>query len=471
MLLAVSALFPEEGINIAGDIQLKFTSPEQILGKDTVVYADISGLLADYVTTDGEENIVAKEVEEIDSLSEDQTSPIPVLNSDSIRKKVYPLAFPDKKPNLLFPLYLQLDKASRGESSLRIIHYGDSQIENDRMTSLLRLRLQKAFGGYGCGLVSAIPLYSGNPAYTENWEGGWERFTIFGRRDPSVEHNSYGVMGAFTALPDHQDGEKSMLEFLFPTGKRAARFDRVKMYIHSYADSSLVRFCVNDTIKDSLQITGGGFQVLSFSPPEKAHKLDMSFTLPAGGRIYGLSFESKKGVLVDNVAMRGSSGLIFSRMDSTLLRNMYRDMKVNLIILQFGGNVIPYIDDPSFYKRAFKRELLYLKKLCPDVPFIIIGPSDMSDKIDGKYVTAKNVEPVRNALREAALETGCAFWDMYEAMGGQNSMPSFVITDPPLAVTDYVHFTLRGANLMSEMFFNALMEDYNRYLASINRND
>ena len=36
---------------------------------------------------------------------------------------------------------------------VRIVHYGDSQIEGDRMTEYLRYRLQKKFGGCGVGTV------------------------------------------------------------------------------------------------------------------------------------------------------------------------------------------------------------------------------------------------------------------------------------------------------------------------------
>jgi hypothetical protein len=80
-------------------------------------------------------------------------------------------------------------------------------------------------------------------------------------------------------------------------------------------------------------------------------------------------------------------------------------------------------------------------------------------------VTYPGIEPVRDALRSAALESGFAFWDLYEAMGGYNSMPSFVHTDPPLASTDYVHFTDLGVNLVAEMFYNALMLEYREYTA------
>ena len=50
--------------------------------------------------------------------------------------------------------------------------------------------------------------------------------------------------------------------------------------------------------------------------------------------------------------------------------------------------------------------------------------------------------------------------------GDINSMPSFVHADPPLARTDYVHFTQLGINLMAEIFYNALMLEYNNYLST-----
>jgi hypothetical protein len=48
-------------------------------------------------------------------------------------------------------------------------------------------------------------------------------------------------------------------------------------------------------------------------------------------------------------------------------------------------------------------------------------------------------------------------------MGGQNSMPSWVFADPPLASEDFVHFNTRGARTIGALFYNAFILDYNRY--------
>jgi hypothetical protein len=47
-------------------------------------------------------------------------------------------------------------------------------------------------------------------------------------------------------------------------------------------------------------------------------------------------------------------------------------------------------------------------------------------------------------LRKMAHEEQIAYWSMYNAMGGENSMVKWV--EIGLAGSDYVHFTRSGAN-------------------------
>ena len=48
------------------------------------------------------------------------------------------------------------------------------------------------------------------------------------------------------------------------------------------------------------------------------------------------------GIQFDNAAMRGCSGTIFTNINSESLRNYYTQNSVPLIIMQFGGNRVPY---------------------------------------------------------------------------------------------------------------------------------
>ena len=60
-------------------------------------------------------------------------------------------------------------------------------------------------------------------------------------------------------------------------------------------------------------------------------------------------------------------------------------------------------------------------------------------------------------MKEAALESGCCFWDLYEAMGGENSMSAWV--KEGLAQKDYTHFSYKGAQYVGEMLFNAIQDE------------
>jgi lysophospholipase L1-like esterase len=185
--------------------------------------------------------------------------------------------------------------------------------------------------------------------------------------------------------------------------------------------------------------------------------------------IYGIALDDMTGIAVDNIPLRGSSGADFTKTDLAFLRTMYQKINAKLIIMQFGVNLVPYIrDDYSYYEKQFYKQLKTLKSLRPDINIIVIGVSDMSRKHRGRLESYPNIEKIREAQKNAAFKAGCAFWDMYEAMGGNNSMPAWVNNNPPLARTDYTHFTWKGSVVISKMFYEALMHDYKEYLKNEN---
>jgi hypothetical protein len=210
------------------------------------------------------------------------------------------------------------------------------------------------------------------------------------------------------------------------------------------------------------------FRAKSWTFEDSPDQLELRFTSSCSPDFYGIAMDDDRGLAVDNVAMRGSAGLFFTRLDGDMLKEMYDELQVELLILQFGGNVIPWISNNHLiYENWFYRELSRLKSLMPDLPIIVIGVADMSLKERDVYKTYPNLEQVRDALRNAAFKADCAFWDLYSAMGGENSMPSWVFAQPSLATSDFVHFNERGARVLAEMFYNAFMDDYNAYVRSL----
>ncbi|MEG2071244.1 MAG: hypothetical protein RR034_07715, partial [Bacteroidales bacterium] len=69
---------------------------------------------------------------------------------------------------------------------------------------------------------------------------------------------------------------------------------------------------------------------------------------------------------------------------------------------------------------------------------------------------------VVKALKEAALENGAAYWDIFEVMGGKSSMIAWVQNG--LAGSDYIHFTPSGANKVGKNLSNSFATLYDFYI-------
>jgi len=203
------------------------------------------------------------------------------------------------------------------------------------------------------------------------------------------------------------------------------------------------------------------FGVIRWKFDAPVNDIMVQFRYTESPEIYGMAFDNTSGIAVDNISLRGCAGLIFTSMDPQLLRKMYKELNVKLFILQFGGNVVPYIaDNYRYYEKWYYRQIVRLKELCPEASVLVIGIADMSVKNGERFESYPNLDHVNLAIRSAAFRAGAAFWDMQKAMGGKNSMPAWVNADPPLATSDYVHFTKKGSVVMAQMLYNAFIYEY-----------
>lgn len=459
ILCGILFVFPDEGIQI-GNTTIEFPSYN------------------DYFVANTDENEPNKK-----DLTElfDSTVVISEIDSAIIKHKLDSLhqyrktiqVTNNAKP-ALHRFFDALDNAQN--KKVRIMHYGDSQIEADRITAYFRNELQSKFGGYGVGLFSVIdvaPKMSVNISYSDNWK----RYSGFGQKDPEVKHNKYGALLSFcryapipnvTTLEDTTTYH-AWIKLLKPRASfgKTKSYQQLQLFLsNTHSAVNYVILADNVVVKNGTIDANTPFEVLTTHFNTTPEEITISFDGKDSPNILGLSLEGTTGVVADNIALRGSSGTVFSQLDKTMLSNMYANLNPNLIILEFGGNVMPYIKDEQGakeYGNWFKSQISFLKRLNPNAAFIVIGPGDMSIKEKTEYVTYPNLEFVRDALRDAALSTNCLFWDMYEVMGGKNSMPNWVNAQPPLAATDYIHFSPLGARKIGEEFYTNLMNMYKEY--------
>ena len=384
---------------------------------------------------------------------------------DSVQKKPQPIIPDVSTPHndsraYLIAFYAALDSAT--SMPVRVVHYGDSQIEEDRITNILREQWQKEYGGGGVGL---IPLHQTIPTRSiRQWisidnkvqsiQGGPKRYLVYGPRSMRLEGDEYGVMGQVAVMNSTLvAASENIVMNIEPIDKKRKPhnyFNRLRVLTDSIEGYVLTK----DT---TLHHTTKSYTTLHYTLPDSCERCEIH--LKGKGYVYGVSLETPTGVIVDNIPMRGCSGNIFTKIDSTQLSNFYRETNTRLIILQFGGNMIPQTENPStisgYVLSTMRQQIRYIRACAPQASILFVGPSDMSTSIDGQMTTYPLLPYMDKLLKKMATEEQIAYWSMYEAMGGKDSMVRWV--ENGLAGSDYVHFTRSGANKMGKTLYEWLM--------------
>ena len=454
LLGAFCLVVPDGGWHI-GRWHLRFPTLAQALDMDTK--GDELSMMNDSLLAKLEtlgvlpsDSVVAEDSIAVqDSIPPKAQPVIPEVNVSNTDSRAYLAAF-----------YAALDSVST--MPVRVVHYGDSQIEEDRITNVLRERWQKAYGGGGVGL---LPLHQTIPTRSmRQWlsmdgvvqtvQGGPKRYLVYGPRSMRLDNDDYGVMGQVAVMDSTLvAGSEDVVMCIEPIDKKRQGhnyFNRVRVLTDSVDGYILAQ----DTM---LSPTPDTRHPLLFTLPDSTTKCEIH--LQGKGKVYGVSLETPTGVIVDNIPMRGCSGNIFTKIDSTQLSDFYRETNTRLIILQFGGNMIPQTENAStisgYVRSTLRQQVRYLRACAPEAAILFIGPSDMSTNIDGQMSTYPLVPYMDKLLKKMAAEEQIAYWSMYDAMGGKDSMVRWV--ENGLAGSDYVHFTRAGANNIGKKLYNWLM--------------
>ncbi len=446
LLAAICAVFPQDGVQI-GTKTFKFPSLNEVFAVEQESTIDINAnveLLKAQTDVSGKNSI-------LDSLS---------FYRNYVRNNVARIYFPKDNYKYYDTLFAVFERAKTENKTVHILHYGDSQIEMDRITSLFRHELQQKFGGQGVGMLPAIQTI---PTFTvrQTYSGALSRYVVYGdTSQPRASHKRYGLLANLGQVCGQANVSVSAYN-TERTYRNTQNFSRVVLLLGNNGNNFSAT-CMGK--QRSIASAYKGVSRLEWTSDKPINKTTVS--LNGTAEIYALSVEGTSGVCVTNVPMRGCSGTIFTRMDSSTLANAYQTMNVKLIILQYGGNMMPQINSQKAidaYMERLAKQIKFIQHCNPQAKILFIGPSDMSKRINGKMQTYPYLPDMNEALKKTALANGAAYWDMFHVMGGENSMVSWVKHSPAWAGGDYVHFTEKGANEIAQILANSFLTHYEFY--------
>ncbi|MEO6804367.1 MAG: GDSL-type esterase/lipase family protein, partial [Granulicella sp.] len=343
-----------------------------------------------------------------------------------------------------------------------ILHYGDSPTTADLITGDVRALLQKRFGDGGHGyLLIAKPWAWYGHRDTDISGHGWNISTAVGK----MRAESYGVGGAnfqgTTGAASHitlKDAAQSAMELSFL----------------AQPDGGTVLVTANDDSGDNQPLatvnTASDFR----------HPAWQIIPLPAGTRsvdikagtghveLFGETFEKPRGVLYNSLGLNGASTTVLSRgfNADTWAAELQHDAPA-LVVINYGTNESSF---GSFVDKQYEGELRTaiqrIRKALPNVSILVMSPMDRGERsgID-EINTMATIPRIVAIQKRVAFDTHCAFFDTFDAMGGDGTMSRWYAGKPRLVAGDLIHPTPQGAFIIAQIFVKNLNAGYDSYTA------
>lgn len=342
-------------------------------------------------------------------------------------------------------------------AQVRIVHLGDSHVAADSMTGALRRDLQDRYGDGGPGLVvpgSPWPRYRRHGVET-----GGEGWTATRITRATPEEGPIGLTGV--VMSASEPGARAWVESRADgLGTRASV---VELHYLRAPGGGRLQVQIDGAVRANLTTASNRVEPAFWTTEldDGRHRVEL---VAAGGgtvRVLGLSMTRTAGVVYDALGVNGARFAHWGRADEALVTAELRRDPPALLLTSFGTNETDDDATAEAHRQAFLGTLGMLRRAAPQASCLVLGPPDRAERTIVRrrrvWQTTAALAPIIAAERQAALESGCAFWNTFAAMGGRGTMRRWAVLDPPLAGDDRVHLTSSGYRLVADALASALL--------------
>ncbi len=337
-----------------------------------------------------------------------------------------------------------------------ILHYGDSPTTADLITGDARTLLQQRFGdaGPGFNLIAKPWAWYGHRGITMS-DHGWKSMTGVG----SMRQSTYGLGGATLVggpdatstlkLADHNLTAADLQFLTTPSGGS----------VTISADGNPLAIISTAGPADT-----PGSRLIPLPPGTSSLSLSVS-----GGTVKVAGIDLRRGdsgVLYDSLGLNGASTTVISRTFAPAAwAAELQHAAPSLVIINYGTNESTFA---SFVSKQYEPELrLAIAKLraaTPDVPILIMSPMDRGERGGLNEIhTMSTIPEIISIQKRVAADLHCAFFDTFNAMGGDGTMSRWTSTKPRLVTADLIHPTPQGALIVAQQLIANLDLGYARW--------
>jgi len=350
---------------------------------------------------------------------------------------------------------------SRG---VNIWHVGGSHVQADFFSHRMRSNFTDMQPG-NIGVRGILfPFGMANTNWNHNYRMEYTGTWTAGRNIQRDAAFDFGISGIAASTTD----SLATLTLVLNVGMTPSwQFNRLRLM--GYASSEAVKPMA--TIEAEVDSVFGGW-VLPLG--EMCDSVTVRFRIPQGETF------TLTGLIPENdlVGISYYSSGINGAAVPTWLRCscLSRDLGLvhpDLVVFAIGVNdaAVPYGDfNAESFKAGYRQLIRMVERVSPGCAYIFITNNDTYRRESRRVKRAnRNATLVQRAFYELAAEYGGAVWDVFDFMGGLDSSPRW--RDAGLMTTDLIHFTRTGYELLGDLLYNALIEDYMNVVMTELRNN
>ena len=368
---------------------------------------------------------------------------------------------PILEPNLIDPhdalraFYLSLWRTELGAPGAitRVLHYGDSPVTADSITADVRSLLQQHFGDAGHGFVLIAKPWAWYGHRGVELQGkGWQINAASQTRARDGFHGLGGVSfegdtGASSHFELAEDHALMEIHFLRQPGGGVLKVEAAGQAIGSV-----------ETEGPTMQ---PGYQTLPLNPGMRQINLSVE---RGPVRLFGVSFErNTPGVIYNSLGLNGGQVQFVVRyFDKPQWAEELEHQHPDLVVINYGTNESIYADYiERYYPGELRQVIDRVKTAVPRASVLIMSPMDRGQRdSNARIITVPTLPRLIDIQRQTAQETGCAFFNTFQAMGGAGTMARWYAARPRLVSADFMHPLPAGAALVGGLFENALVRSY-----------
>lgn len=347
---------------------------------------------------------------------------------------------------------------TEGGQKISIVHLGDSHILGNYMTNEVRIRLQRAFGDAGRGLIFPYRLANSNGPrdYLVETDVHWNGSNC--QRDPDGE-TPYGISGFI--LESFSTSGQLTLRLRDTSTLENHLFTKVTIFHHREEED--VNFRVRDEYTNQeavLFLQDDYFQSFYFAQPVVQATIEYSCRDSEknnGIRLDGILLENElSGVVYHSIGVNGGKFSDFVR--ARYFARELADLNPDLIIMSFGTNEAQGRLNTRYLYDQIDQLVSQIRKYAPKACFLFTTPAD-------SYLRGRGFNPymgpISAVIRQYARDKHFALWDLFQLSGGEKSAQHW--KSAGLMSSDSVHYSKAGYAVQGKSLYQSLIRAYNEF--------